>query len=674
VVKGVIILLKTLDLSKFTPINCRVENGQRGEVFLICNREGGRLQIEGTPGNLADVDWKDAKYIVFDAVNHEDYVMGVTLQFWAKGNTGHQPNLTVVLGLFPKLKTRLSFPLEALNSQRMFLDRTPGKLKTVVFGNKVSMEEVDKLVIGTMEYFKDHKVEISNFHISDIEPDYPLPDVKLVDELGQLADREWPGKTKSMDELKIWLKEEAAKSDDTTFFGNRSRYGGWLKKRFDPTGYFRTEHDGKRWWLVDPDGYAFLSMGLDCVSPGVSGRVDGIRKLYKWLPDEDGTYKEAWSKGDRGEYFDFAIANLIRAFGRTWWDEWAKITRRRLIEWGFNTVGNWSSLKFIRYARLPYVWPLRDFPDTAKKVFRDFPDVFSREYRTNAERFAEQLKEFEADPYMVGYFLRNEPQWAFIHDLNIAEELLENEDELASKEVLIEFLSKRYDGDIEKFNKAWNINLGSFGELRKGIKRASRLSPKALEDLNEFSKEMIRAYVEIPSAACKKVDPCHMNLGMRYAYIANVSLLAGYENFDVFSINCYKISPYEDIEQIGKITGMPVIIGEFHHGALDRGLPATGIRGVTTQRERGRAYRYYMETAATSAYFVGAHHFTLNDQAALGRFDGENFQIGCVDICQRPYYEFIEGIVQTNRILYEVADGRQKNYDRMPEEIPRVGF
>lgn len=47
--------------------------------------------------------------------------MGVTLEFWAKGNPGDQPNLTVTLGLFPRLKTRLSFPLEALNSQRMFL-------------------------------------------------------------------------------------------------------------------------------------------------------------------------------------------------------------------------------------------------------------------------------------------------------------------------------------------------------------------------------------------------------------------------------------------------------------------------------------------------------------------------------------------------------------------------
>ena len=100
---------------------------------------------------------------------------------------------------------------------------------------------------------------------------------------------------------------------------------------------------------------------------------------------------------------------------------------------------------------------------------------------------------------------------------------------------------------------------------------------------------MIRAYVEIPSLACRKVDPNHMNLGMRYAYITNESLLAGYDNFDVFSINCYKTTPYDDVENIGRITGLPVMIGEFHHGALDRGLPATGICGVSTQEERGES-------------------------------------------------------------------------------------
>ena len=116
-----------------------------------------------------------------------------------------------------------------------------------------------------------------------------------------------------------------------------------------------------------------------------------------------------------------------------------------------------------------------------------------------------------------------------------------------------------------------------------------------------------------------------------------------------------------------------MMIGEFHHGALDRGLPATGIWGYYPGGTR-EAYRYYMETGATSKYFVGAHHFTLNDQAALGRFDGENFQIGCVDICNKPYKEFVEKIIETNKILYEVAAGMRKNYDQLPEEIPRVGF
>jgi len=185
---------------------------------------------------------------------------------------------------------------------------------------------------------------------------------------------------------------------------------------------------------------------------------------------------------------------------------------------------------------------------------------------------------------------------------------------------------------------------------------------------------MIEAYVKIPSEAAREVDPHHLNLGMRYAYISNPNLLAGYENFDVFSINCYKISPFDDIENLGRMINKPVIIGEFHHGALDRGLPATGIRGVRNQEERGKAYRYYMESGAESKYSVGAHHFTLNDQAALGRFDGENFQIGCVDVCNKPYEELVQAMAETNRGIYEVADGRKKRTDILPEEIERVGF
>jgi hypothetical protein len=51
-------------------------------------------------------------------------------------------------------------------------------------------------------------------------------------------------------------------------------------------------------------------------------------------------------------------------------------------------------------------------------LFRDFPDVFSEEYAANAITFASQLNDFNGDPYLIGYFLRNEPLWAFgAHDI-----------------------------------------------------------------------------------------------------------------------------------------------------------------------------------------------------------------------------------------------------------------
>ncbi|MFO7295499.1 MAG: hypothetical protein FWJ59_04260 [Caldicoprobacter sp.] len=40
----------------------------------------------------------------------------------------------------------------------------------------------------------------------------------------------------------------------------------------------------------------------------------------------------------------------------------------------------------------------------------------------------------------------------------------------------------------------------------------------------------------------------------------------------------------------------------------------------------------------------------------------------------RPYYKFIEGVIQTNRTMYEVADGRRTNCHQPPEQVKRVGF
>ena len=44
------------------------------------------------------------------------------------------------------------------------------------------------------------------------------------------------------------------------------RFGGWSGKKFKATGFFRIEKD-ERWWLVTPEGNAFLSFGINHVHP-----------------------------------------------------------------------------------------------------------------------------------------------------------------------------------------------------------------------------------------------------------------------------------------------------------------------------------------------------------------------------------------------------------------------
>lgn len=663
-----------ISLKQFNPLSCMVLELAEDRAVIEFGQDGGKFMLQGSPTRLGNITWKKSGFLVFDAKNHEQVVMRFFLELWKESNNTDYSDMQIGMSILPGIKTRIALPIEVFNGQTLYLKRTPGKLKTVVYGNKVELDEVNKIAISLRPFINGQKLEILNMHLVDAEPEYPLPDVKLVDELGQAMIREWPGKTNGEDELKAYLTDEAQKRAKSIFHEDWSNYGGWKLKRFEATGFFRTQYDGKRWWLVDPEGYAFFSTGLDCVLPGETGWIGDIEKLFLWLPERNGEFSDAYVASDTkgvGQFYSFAISNLLRVFGSQWLENWTRITRRRLIEWGFNTIGNWSSMDFIKAANMPYVYPLKDFPNTEKKIFRDFPDVFSDEYCLNAVRFAQQLQVFTGDKYMIGYFLQNEPHWAFVKDINIAEKLLETKEELISKDAFINFISERYNGSIAMLNNAWRTSFNTFENLREGVRGAAAYSEASAEDLKVFSRIMIERYTRIPCEEVKKVDPHHLNLGMRYAYVASQDLLAGCEHFDVFTINNYMLNPAEEVERVGQMTGLPVMIGEFHFGALDRGMISTGLKGVLNQEERGKAYKYYVENAAASKYCIGTHYFVLNDQAFLGRRDGENYQIGLVNVCHKPYEEFIKGIVETHGTIYEVAEGKKEKYSVEPIEIPR---
>ena len=66
---------------------------------------------------------------------------------------------------------------------------------------------------------------------------------------------------------------------------------------------------------------------------------------------------------------------------------------------------------------------------------------------------------------------------------------------------------------------------------------------------------------------------------------------------------------------------------------------------------------------------MGVTYFTWNDEDILGRFDGENYNCGLVDVTNLPYREQTEAMMETAKRLYEVHNGTTAPYSEAPDFI-----
>ncbi|MBQ8642143.1 MAG: beta-galactosidase [Clostridia bacterium] len=611
---------------------------------------------------IAEDDW-----IVFEVTLRSTACVG--LHFACSTADGRTADLN--MGVLPGVRTKITFPAGALSGKVVFLPRTPGRLKSVFGGVPVDWQDIVSFRLYNMRSINPAVVEIHSCGVSHGPVEHNIVPTQLVDEMGQKHLTDWPGKTHSLDEMIARMRDEHDNPPAPLEGSSRSRWGGSLQHRVtDGNGFFTLEKYRGRYVLADPDGYAFFSTGLDCVGIDGDCNLEGIHQLTGPMPDRELGYKAGWR---REHYFSWHASNLYKTFGDGYYEGWQDLTAARMRKWGFNTVACWSDIPFARKYNIPYTYIMHGYPGTENYIFRDFPDVLDPAFAEDADRWAEQIREYADSSALLGYFLGNEPNWAFVNNLNVAAMTLDNPVSTYCRRGLLAWLKEQY-ADIGALNAEWGTSFAGFAELETGRIPTHTISPAGLAVMDRYSEVLIREYIRIPSAAVRKYDANHLNMGIRYAWLSSKTLAAGSEFTDIFSFNCYNMDPTDSIRNFTALSGKPVIIGEFHFGALDRGLDATGIRGVTSQAERGAAYRYYMHRAACHPMCLGAHYFTLNDQAYLGRFDGENYQIGIVDVTQRPYTEFEEGIMQTHREIYDVVNGTLAPTERKAEEIPAIYF
>lgn len=491
-----------------------------------------------------------------------------------------------------------------------------------------------------------------------------------IDRFGQLAFEDWPGKVKSEDELKADAAQEAAWCRNPTS-PPTDRYGGLpgsgAKLGLKATGFFHVEQKNDRWILVDPDGNAFFHLGVCVFPPGDDYTLlKGRESIYEWIPPFEGDFRTAFRRENGADVVSFHLANMIRKFGRPY-DEDAYFARMisRVRAWGFNSIGAFSgggqaartAAQFPFVASLPInQWEGIPRLPGANEVF----DPFDEANRARVEqRLSEALPAAAGDPLIIGYFIVNEP---ILEDIPKAVAALDAKH--ACKRRLAATLKTKY-ATIDAFNAAWGLSLKSFDDVAAAPLVVSTKAAK--DDLHAFAGEFLATYMQLVSQSFRRHDPNHLLLGCRLqpgTINDEQTCRAIGKHVDVMSFNYYTEGVDTNFLQRihGWTGGKPMMLSEFFWSSpSDSGL--TGGRAVKSQRERGLAYRNYVERSAALGFVIGIEWFTLVDQSATGRwfsgFNGEASNSGLISVTDRPWMDMIDEMRKTNVGIYPVWFGEQ---------------
>ncbi len=600
-----------------------------------------RKEMSGAKIALKDInpdlptDWTGYNYVVVE------FRVSTSQRFFLGFTTAHGYDEVRIHSYVPGQWNRLAIPMIYYSqppASAIDMAATYNKPRYTGWinlgGNVGPMTQVDSIGARMRAPIGQQRIEIRNVTLSVDDPgDAYLGKRPAVDEFGQSNLIKWPGKVTSLKQLrKLWQAEENEDVSSEQLYGY-SRYGGYQAHRYDQgTGYFRTALVDGRWWFVDPEGYLFLSVGVDCVYTMGGGDVRDVEKregMLAQMPPQ-----RFIGKGRGGtSTAHFAQWNRERRFGDEAETKASELAFKRMDKWGVNTIGNWSDAKLERQRRKAITCTF--YPAGADSRLMGLGDVYGDNFK---QRLRESLQKTIAphrdNPWLIGYFMGNEPSWVG-QEQRLCQMILDGED--------------------------------------RGIKTALRQWLSQHEDSKEQRKAFVydcfRRYIEAVKAMQMELDPHHLCLGYRFASVYDVNeTLLGIcgKVFDVLSFNCYSLTPGHDMmDRVLRQSGLPMMIGEFHFGSVDRGQ-GQSLWQVNSQEERGVAYRYYVENGFAHPGLIGTAYFTWYDQDVMGRFDGENYNCGCIDVTDVPYPQQTQAMMESARLLYDIHAGKQAPYSKQP--------
>jgi len=401
--------------------------------------------------------------------------------------------------------------------------------------------------------------------------------------------------------------------------------------------------------LLTPCGEPFFSLGVNTVDGGAVSEALNAR-AYRW---------------DR-----FAPS----------FSAWAKKTRRRLLEWRFNTAGAWSLAP--RDIGLPST-PELDLGRTVQFVWQDpFDPALEPVLKRVA---ADAVTPFRGEPLRIGYFSDNEIGW---WNGPLFTAYMSASPDNYTKRKLLSLVREHYQGSWAAFTRDFIPAPGraSFDDLLVSLVAPRlRAGGHGINVIRAWTRLFAARYYQTMHDALRAADPDALYLGDRLPIYYDpdaVRAMAPY--VDAISVNYNVdvadgwIAPYFFNGLRDLSGGKPVLITEWFYAAAENrsgnrnrtGDPHTAdaplsnnrnltghLMTVATQRQRAEGAGRAARLLAAAPDVIGVHWFAYADEPPGGRPDGEDYNFGLVDVDDRPYEELVGSLQHSNLSVLRRVEG-----------------
>jgi len=436
------------------------------------------------------------------------------------------------------------------------------------------------------------------------------------------------------------------------------RFGGWTGRKFQATGFFRVEKD-ERWWLVTPEGNAFLSFGINHLHP------DLWKQAYN---------REAWQRR-------LGLDDLDSPGFPTALRDWFLQTCR---QYGFNTVGVHAELAVANRPEpaMPYMQPIHfvDIPHWQPDIpDHHFVDVFSQEFATHCDRLAKQFAApAKDDPFLLGYTMTDCP-------LFTEEDCRERPDVIGGarrsacigwprrlrnlpgqalgKKAYVATMHELYRGQISVFNATYGTHFASFDALQETADWRSRTdlaNGNETRDNIEFLKTVVAAYYQTAHDAIRRYDPNHLFVGDK--------LNANTDTLDtVLPITAqftdlvfYQMYGRYEVQQPGldrwaKAADLPLINGDSSFTMITEHMPRPYGPVADSLPQRAAWTEEFFRHAFARPDFVGWHYCGLIDAPNLIQRKQARQHSGVLDGYGEPYPILRETLAACTNDMYAIA-------------------